>query len=910
MATQRELQKEKSTQAMFKAAIKEFSDKGYDGARLSDIAESAGVAKGLVSSRFGSKEDLFNHVLATILSEIDKEYIQYSSDETVLLSLASYIKNAIINSDPNAIILANSLKDKDIPPSCMDVFRQSFYNSQISKVFERLSSQKIIIEGDIFDVFINFIRSAGGITENYYSAGLPIPPDENYLRIIKYKDSEYESELQKYKIFSSKTNYYNNEGRKSSKLFNFEKNDRNKNLKNNSEDFQDENDEFFDKHNESEELNSLLYDDYSSVFKLDLEKNTFSNYKKDNYFSEDDSRELEYSNTIKNFIRKSVYEDDKESLSESISIKGLKTKLAKTKSFVTEFREFKNGVYRYCQVKIVKLEPKNEEPKFVIAGFTEKDKEIYSRIVNEKLNEDFASVYYVDLEHDELKTIVRSMEFNKEEDHDIDCYSEKTRAYAKFVSNEYKNAWINMSDINYMQNYLRDEDRREFVYSMDTPELSWRRVVTRVIARKDGLPIKLILTFMKIDQTSSKKYELDRKISEQKDVLESHTILLEQALQHAETANKAKNTFFSNLSHDMRVPMNSIIGFTNLALNHIDDQEKVQEYLSKAVISSKHLLSLINSTTDMDAIESGKMQIYENNCNINEIVNDISTIMQGQIQSKQQNLVIHTEEVINKDFRSDKLRLEQILINLINNSNKYTPIGGNIELTIKQTSSNETSGSYEFHIKDNGIGMNQNAIDNLLLQKNKETDLLPTTLESRQGLSVCKNIIDLMGGKINIVTEPGRGTEYIIYLTLKYQSQIKENQIFKESSKNFKGKNILLVDDNIFNLEIAKEILQDKGIIVDIAYNGQEAVEKVHSKLPDHYDAILMDIQMPLKNGYEATEEIRNIEGMSKDQLPIIAMTANAFSEDKTKTLNAGMNAHLIKPIVISELDKVLNDYF
>ena len=517
---------------------------------------------------------------------------------------------------------------------------------------------------------------------------------------------------------------------------------------------------------------------------------------------------------------------------------------------------------------------------------------------------------------------------------------------------------------------------------------------------------------------------------------------LAEAVHAAENANRAKSTFLSNMSHDIRTPMNAIIGFTTLAVSNIDDKKRVQDYLGKILSSSNHLLSLINDILDMSRIESGKIHLEETEVSLSEMLHDLKTIISGQIHAKQLELYMDAMDVKNEDVYCDKTRLNQVLLNLLSNAVKFTPAGGTVSVRLKQfPGKTRDNGLYEIRVKDNGIGMSPEFVQKIFSPFERErTSTVSRTQGTGLGMAITKNIVDMMGGTIEVQTEQDKGTEFIVRLALRLQperhraekiaeleglkalvvdddfntcdsvtkmlvkvgmrsewtlsgkeavlrarqsmelgdafhayiidwrlpdmngievtrqirslgddtpiiiltaydwadieteakaagvtafcakplfmSDIREtlmaaigqkqtdtdDTILPAAKSDFRGKRILLVEDNALNSEIVVEILNEYGFLVDTAEDGAEAVEKVKNSTAAGYDLVLMDVQMPVMNGYEATKQIRALEDPKLAGITILAMTANAFEEDRKKALECGMDGFLSKPIVIKDL--------
>ena len=554
----------------------------------------------------------------------------------------------------------------------------------------------------------------------------------------------------------------------------------------------------------------------------------------------------------------------------------------------------------------------------------------------------------------------------------------------------------------------------------------------------------VLLTILMLLQKARKAEAAARKAASDTQELNAK---LQVAVEKAETANRAKSTFLSNMSHDIRTPMNAIIGFTTLALSNIDDTDRVKDYLGKTLASSNHLLSLINDVLDMSRIESGKIHLEEVEVNLSDVLHDLKTIVSGQIYAKQLELYMDVMDVTDEDVYCDKTRLNQILLNLLSNAIKFTPAGGTVSVRVRQLAGKvHGCGQYEFRIKDNGIGMSQEFAQKIFEPFERErTSTVSRIQGTGLGMAITKNIVDMMGGTIEVQTAQGKGTEFTVCVPMRAQteqrpvekiteleglkalvvdddfntcdsvtkmlvkvgmraewtlsgkeavlrarqsiemsdvyhayiidwrlpdmngievtrqirslhddtpiiiltaydwsdieveakaagvtafcskpmfmSDLRETlmsalgqkqtdavqRLLPEKNADFKGKHILLVEDNELNREIAQEILREYGFLVDSAENGAVAVEKVSTAAPGSYDLVLMDVQMPIMDGYTATRKIRALDDPARAKLPILAMTANAFDEDRRNALESGMNGFLSKPIVIDDLVQELH---
>ena len=406
-----------------------------------------------------------------------------------------------------------------------------------------------------------------------------------------------------------------------------------------------------------------------------------------------------------------------------------------------------------------------------------------------------------------------------------------------------------------------------------------------------------LLAFMNVDD------EIEHEMKQKK--------LLQDTLSMAESASHAKTMFLSNMSHDIRTPMNAIIGFTTLALNHISEQAMVKTYLDKIKSSSNHLLSLINDVLDMSRIESGKMKINKTVSTVEKIVGDVDTVMQSQIQMKHLEYSLIKRGNLTRPVMMDGLRLNQILINIVGNAVKYTPEYGKVQFMITEMPSiSDNTSSYQFRIKDNGIGMSKKFLEKIFMPFERDENKAIAKIQGTGlGLAITKSLVDIMEGSIFVKSEEGKGSEFLVCFDLE---NAKEGELSVEEKKenvyessvidSFKDVRILLVEDNELNREIATELLKSVGFILDEAENGSQAVQMVNDSPAGYYKVILMDVMMPVMNGYESTKKIRSLEDKAKSNVPIIAMTANAFEEDKNQAIECGMDKFVSKPFDINDL--------
>ncbi len=403
-------------------------------------------------------------------------------------------------------------------------------------------------------------------------------------------------------------------------------------------------------------------------------------------------------------------------------------------------------------------------------------------------------------------------------------------------------------------------------------------------------------------------------ITKQKEIIEANEKELVLAKEAANAASEAKSTFLFNMSHDIRTPMNAIMGYSDRLIKHIDEPNVVKDSATKIKTSGDYLLSLINDVLDMARIESNKVKLDEEVYNIKERAYKLCDVFEVNMQSKDLNFIVDFDDVTDVMLRYDSLKLRQIMLNIISNAVKYTRNGGTITHTMKQLPCDKPDyARYEIVVEDTGIGMNQEYVKHIFEQFTRSDDSITReTQGTGLGMSIVRKLIDLMGGTIDIDSELGRGTKITIVIDFKKATEeeikrFESEEAISLDSIDLEGIKILLVDDNELNREIAQEILEDEGCIVaGIAENGVIALGKIQESKPGDYDIVLMDIQMPVMNGYEATGRIRELEDKDLADIPIIAMTANAFDEDRQNALDAGMNAHLTKPIDVKELKQTL----
>ena len=801
--------------------------------------------------------------------------------------------------------------------------------------------------------------------------------------------------------------------------------------------------------------------DYANVYWVNLTKDTVQAFRMSNAIVKNFGNRFQagsYIELIRFYVETSVYEPDRKMLLAYAAPEHLMNALKKEISCAVNYRVMRDGEIEYYRMTASRIENDSEDVEIAI-GFSNVDKEVRHEMEQRKLVEDayekelmqqkllrryellfvsaaediYSHLLRVDLETWETIQIdVRQGEFTRIDVGNWEDYLETQIARMRPEDREKVRSTFSRSAFE----QAKAGDKLTCSYESDTSDDTGAIKYFSVTARVQGEKGQRFATVFSIDNTELVENERKQKT------------LLESALTQAQQANAAKTTFLSNMSHDMRTPMNAIIGFSAIAASHIDNTERVKDCLEKIMSSSNHLLSLINDILDMSRIESGKVQIQEQECNLSELLHSLANIIQPQVKEKQLDFFIDTVDVANEDIYTDPLKLNQIFINILGNAVKFTPAGGSVSFRMRQKPrAVKGYGTYEFSIKDTGIGMSSEFMEHLFEPFERESSTLKSGIEGTGlGMSITKKLVEIMGGTINVSSVKGKGTEFVIILDLKLQENsdssqniaeleglrvlvvdddadtcgsvagllgqigmrsewttsakdavlrarkaydeqdpfhtyildlnmseqsgietarkiskaegddipiiiltaydwsavekeakesgitafctkplfmsdlksalLKANHLTEENTaemsftdKDFSGKRVLLVEDNELNREIAAEILQESGFTVEMAVDGSDAVHMVEKSEEYYYDIILTDIQMPVMDGYEEVVAIRSMERKDVATMPIIAMTANAFEEDKALALKCGMNGHIAKPLDISAVFKILHEH-
>ena len=505
----------------------------------------------------------------------------------------------------------------------------------------------------------------------------------------------------------------------------------------------------------------------------------------------------------------------------------------------------------------------------------------------------YTSISLVNLKTEEIEIIKASENMKPDQKGDILSKARREELTQQMIAEPFQEAYREFADRSTVAKRL--EDREALSFTVQMTDGKW---LTMIIVPqgydKDGKLCTVLVANRDVTEEKKREIEQDKN--------------LRNALAVAEHANRAKTAFLNNMSHDIRTPMNAVIGFTALATTHIDNKELVLDYLKKIHTSGEHLLSLINDILDMSRIESGSVQIEYTTVHLPDILQDLRTIIAGSVYSKKQKLHIDIQNVCHEDIITDKLRLMQVLLNIIGNAVKFTPMGGMICVCVsEQPCKKDGYATVVFRVKDNGIGMSPEFQEHVFDSFAREHTVTENGIGGTGlGMAITKNIVDMMGGTIRVESEVGKGTEFTVMLACEISElnpeqkeaiKNKKQENRTESRRSYKGKKILLVEDNELNREIATAIMQEIGLDVDIAEDGTDAVNIMSSAEGRSYDLIFMDIQMPKMDGYTATREIRTLKDPKCANIPIVAMTANAFEEDREKAIRAGMNGHIAKPI-------------
>lgn len=659
-----------------------------------------------------------------------------------------------------------------------------------------------------------------------------------------------------------------------------------------------------------------LTSDFEAVFYADLKNDTISTIRVTPEFQRRNKKINDiviYSTFCKYFVS-NIVKDDYESTLIALSKKNVFREFYTKNIFSINYRILDDfGNNKHYQIKLVKNSEWDIRNSFIIGihNIDEENKKNLEQVekiqrqselnlqlsaVVNTMSDDYTSIFYIEFDKDRVFEYRTSAFFRRMQPISSDVYI----TIPKFldilrhitlskVAPENQEKILDTLSASKIKSILAGNPFFYYDFKINMPDGESYYQLKMVRDTRSLRELNVVAGFRNIDKQHRQE------IAQQQE--------LEEAKIKAEAANKAKSTFLFNMSHDIRTPMNAIIGYSSMAEKYLNDPQKIQDCLEKVKVSSEHLLKLINDVLDMARIENGKITLEEKPINLRKCIDKIIEIESLNAQNKKLSLDVTYKNLSNEFIIADEFRLSQIILNIVGNSLKYTNEGGAIHITITEhPSPHEDIAAFEIVIEDNGIGMKKEFISHIFEMFSRERNMTDTGIQGTGlGMAIVKNLVDLMGGKIDIQSQINKGTKVTFHFKFRIQTQKQIQESIEPGigtiDIDLSGKHVLLVEDNELNREIARDILEDEGLIVEEAVNGAVALSKVQKSEDNPYDFILMDVQMPYMDGYEATRLIRKLKNKKLAKLPIIAMTANAFEEDKKRALDSGMNAHLSKPI-------------
>ncbi|MBO5857874.1 MAG: response regulator [Clostridia bacterium] len=622
-----------------------------------------------------------------------------------------------------------------------------------------------------------------------------------------------------------------------------------------------------------------------------------------------------YDELLTNYANLHIHEDDRAMFLEETQLLNVRNCIFnKNDIFELNYREFHDNVVKYMQIRFIPI--KAEDSVNVIIAFRCIDNIVEQELEQRKKTEEllnnsnqrlrviaglcteYESLYYVNAKTDTGVPYILSDNFNEEFKKNLLHEIPYTPAFHAYIDvcvapnqREYVKAQTELKSVT---NRLKETPcfRINYEVPYEGKILHYQIYIARI-----GEPHEQVWAFKSIEET----------VEEQ---LKQHKILLD-ALNQAKKAETAKSNFLFNMSHDIRTPMNAILGFNTIAEKNIDNKEVALDALKKAKHSGEHMLSIINNVLDMARIGSGKLELNREVVNFPELVEKLKEMFVHDMAQK--DITFNTQFNIKTTMiYSDSLRISQIIINLLSNALKFTHSGGSITFQVSEMKSSDERVYYQVRIEDTGVGMSEEFQKHLFNAFEREQTATQSGVQGTGlGLAITRNLVNLLGGSLTYNSMVGVGTEF----TFTFKAEKADAKDIKEKHETsllpeLKGKRILVVEDNMINREIARELLEDEGFVIEEAEDGTVAVSMLESKEKGYYEFVLMDIQMPIMNGYTATRKIRGSDNTDIADIPIIAMTANAFSEDKKNAFDAGMNEHVAKPLDIDILIKTLNKVY
>jgi len=636
-------------------------------------------------------------------------------------------------------------------------------------------------------------------------------------------------------------------------------------------------------------LADIFVDTFVSAYYVNLKENSLIAYHRDADLEKRYGKLVNYLESIDTYVNTDVHPDDRAKMFEATRPEYIRKRLQTVKEFSVAMRDIRDGVEKYYRFQVIR----GADPDHVAFGFTDITEQTRSAerdmAVIAALTQDFGCVEYVSC-YDCAEIHYRYDSFFEEHIpywRQISSFRERLDMLANvLVHPDDRKAFLASTQ----KEHVLSELKKNRIYfanfrTLADGQVKYYQVKFVAAPKQEG---HVIVGFHDVDIQTRKELA---------------------ALEKAEAANVAKSAFLFNMSHDIRTPMNAIIGFTDMARRNLGNTAKVSDCLGKVDLAGRHLLTLINEVLDMARIESGKVNIEEARVDVIEAATSMITIMREGADTGRLNLQLRIENVRNRMVLADRLHVNQVLLNILSNAVKYTRPGGDVIFTLRQTNENLAGmASFDCIVEDTGIGISKELLDHIYEAFERAENSTKSGIQGTGlGMAIAKRLIDLMNGTIQIESTLGKGTRVVVHFDFRLADWSDTTDEIREESplvslENLMGKRILLVEDNELNREVAAEILKEEQVLVEEAEDGSVAVEMIRAHEPTYYACVLMDIQMPYMDGYAATRAIRALENDDYSQLPIIAMTANAFDEDKKKAFAAGMNAHLAKPIKAREV--------
>lgn len=664
--------------------------------------------------------------------------------------------------------------------------------------------------------------------------------------------------------------------------------------------------------NERNQVLSALSRYYTTVLLCDLKQDTFEIIKADAFTYNDHEEKQElvrgsncYSERIRYFFENVLIKDSAPEYLEKLLPDNLMKELKETDIIELYHKTIPNeNGFKHFLARAIRLSYDEEHFKIILSFYSvdeiiKKEQEIeLQREIIAGLGKEYFSVLAVDLDRDQVFSYRESEENGRIiSDFCRECdnrWSKIIPSYAKvMVSDTTNGEFEKQLGLEALRSQEKDYSMT-YEFKSETG-INYHQVRVAYVKKKDGTRMAVVGT-RNIDSLIKKE-----RMQEEK---------LKKAYDAAKSANKAKTEFLNNMSHDIRTPMNVILGYNQLMKSLLTEPKQL-DYQKKIEQSGKLLLSIINNVLDMARIESGNMKVDENFEIVGEVVDEILSTFSSEAEEKEIHLS-SSMQVTHKNILCDSTKIRKIYVNLVSNAIKYTPSGGNITITVEELPcEKEGYMKVKSEIKDTGIGMSKEYLPTLFEPFSREHNTTTGKVGGTGlGMAIVKKMVDLMGGSIEVESEPGKGTIFTFTLMhkiadKKYYSRKIETAESSDSVEKLRGKHVLLAEDNNLNAEIAVAVLEKTGLVIDRVEDGIQCVSRIEQLPSDTYDLILMDIQMPNMDGYKATQCIRHLNDKKKAEIPIIAMTANAFEEDKKRAIDAGMNGHIAKLV---EIDKLISE--